>query len=102
MWHPQLPVSRARHDKEIDRYHGLLMAAYDIIASEYDRALKDGMTKVHAFMAEANHNVVTHPRPDVAARAVFQQAEREFRPDPLTFEERLYGPDDIKEALSAQ
>jgi len=49
-------VSRSRHDRELVRYHELLMAAYDLIGSEYDRAVKDDTSKVHAFMVEADHS----------------------------------------------
>lgn len=76
------------------------MSAYDLISHEYERATKDGILKVHQFMVEANAAVFKHPRPEVAARAVFQQAEREFRPTPLSFAEQVTSPANIEEAVS--
>ncbi len=81
-----------------------LDAAIAAITTERQRATQDGTAKVHRFMVEANAAVfglegsaMYVPR----VRAIFQQAEREFRPTPLTLSEHLHGPADIKEALNA-
>lgn len=82
-----------------------LKAAVTIMQSfvdrEYARAVKEGNARVHAFMRDANARVFTHPRPEIAVRAVFQQADREFRPAPLSVAERLNGPANLEEAIDA-
>lgn len=54
------------------------------IAEEYHRATVDGSAKVHRWAVDANFNVYNHAVPQAAARAAFQEAERMFRPDPIT------------------
>lgn len=91
-------MTKAEHERQVAE----LRSAYQgFVDREYTRATRDGNTRVHAFMVDANAAVFAHPRPDVAVRAVFQQAEREFRPEPLTLAERLHGPADLQEAISS-
>lgn len=100
----RLPVSRARHDKELDRHHELLIAAYDLIAHEHRRAMNEGISKVHRFMVDANAELYNAEGTSLyvaKVRAVFQQAEREFRVTPLTMSERMHCPANIEEALNA-
>lgn len=95
-------MCKSTHDNITAAYDARLDSAIQAITAERERATKEGIAKVHRFMVEANAAVFQHPRPDVAIRAVFQQAEREFRPTPLTFAEHLYGPANLEEALNAQ
>lgn len=97
-------MCKSTHDDIVEAYNDRLDSAIKAITTERERATKDGMAKVHAFMRDANHALfgiegswMYVPR----VRAVFQQAEREFRPTPLTFSERLHGPDNLKEAMDA-
>lgn len=94
-------MTKAEHDKVVAAIEPRLGEAIAAIRAEHARATKDGMAKVHTFMREANANVFTSNRPEIACRAVFQQAEREFRPDPhpLTLSEGLYAPANVKEAI---
>lgn len=74
---------------------------WEIVDREYNRAMKDGKAQVHAFMREANANVYNHPRPEIAIRAVFQQAESEFGPPPTTMSAALSAPANFEEAINA-
>ena len=58
--------------------------AQALIDAEYQRATIDGQAKVHRWAVEANYNVYTHARPELAARAAFQEAEHMFAPDRIT------------------
>jgi hypothetical protein len=77
-------MTKKRHEWEI----GLYQEAVD---REYARAIKDGSRKVHLWAIDANYNVFNHHNPRGAAAAAFQEAERQFRPDPLTVKEVLEG-----------
>ncbi len=86
-------MTKSRHEQVVSllnaQHYSNVQAYLAVIEQEYARAIKDGNAKVHAFMRDANYNVFQHPRPDVAIRAVFQQAEREFRPTPPTMKEEM-------------
>lgn len=80
------------------------MAAYDLIAHERERATAEGIGKVHRFMVNANAELYKAEGTSLyvaKVRAVFQQAEREFRVTPLTLTEQMHCPANIEEALNA-
>jgi hypothetical protein len=91
-------MTKAEHEAEVDRITRVMER---MIVQEYNRAMKEGKARVHAFMVEANANVFRSARPEAAIRAVFQQAENEFGAPRLTLSEYLYGPQTIKEAVDA-
>lgn len=97
-------MTKNTHDKIVQAYNERLDAAIRAITTERERATRDGLAKVHKFMVDAN--AACYGKEGTAmyvpsVRAVFQQAEREFRPTPLTFSERLHGPDNLQEAIDA-
>lgn len=97
-------MTKNTHDAIVGAWQVRLDAAIKGITTEYERATNDGLLKVHRFMVDANAAVYGHEGTSMyvpRVRAVFQQAEREFRPTPLTFSERLHGPDNLEEALNA-
>lgn len=83
-------MTKARHDAEIrlTQYN-----AEQAINREYQRAMKDGRAKVHAWAIDSNYQMfsVDSTRAKSAAIMAFQEAERQFRPAPTTITEALNG-----------
>jgi len=88
-------MTKATHDRmvrQLDLAHETCVSLLqDAIDREYARASLDGNAKVHAWAIDANYNVFNHGNPRGAAAAAFQEAERVFRPDPITVKEVLEG-----------
>lgn len=85
-------ATHERYVRQIELHHETCVSMLqEAIDREYARATKEGRALVHAWAVDANYNVFTHGNPRGAAQAAFQEAERIFRPDPITVKEVLEG-----------
>lgn len=91
-------MTKAQHEAELAELRELYQGFVD---REFTRAMTEGKARVRAWAVDANYSVYHHGTPRAAAAAAFQQAERQFGPDPITLSDALYAPANVQEAIDA-